>query len=123
SEVPVAVWDLPMLSVRAAVLGRLKRWKTICWLQDVFPEIAMRAGRLSEGLLARLLRWAARWSLRMSDRVIVVGRCMERRLLAVGLQPHRVVLISNWADGNQLTPVAAEENWFRKQPDLEGRHV
>ena len=119
----VVLSDPPMLSVLAAVLGRLKRWKTICWLQDVFPEIAMRAGLLPEGLLTRLLRWAARWSLRMSDRVIVVGRCMERRLLAVGLQPHRVVLISNWADGNQLTPVAAEENWFRKQQDLEGKLV
>src|SRR2546428_8569343 len=112
-----------MLSVLAAVLGRLKRWKTICWLQDVFPDIAMRAGLLPEGVLTGLLQVAARWSLRMSDRVIVVGRCMERRLLAVGLQPHRVVLISNWADGDQLAPVAAEENWFRKQQDLEGKLV
>src|SRR5438445_13598126 len=99
----VVLSDPPMLSVLAARLGRLKRWKTICWLQDVFPEIAVRAGLLQEGLLTRLLRWAAQWSLGLSDRVIVVGRCMERRLLAVGLQPHRVVLISNWAVGDYLT--------------------
>src|SRR3989441_5369636 len=119
----VVLSDPPMLSVLAAFLGRLKRWKTICWLQDVFPDIAVRAGLLQEGLLTRLLRWAAQWSLRMSDRVIVVGRCMERRLLAVGLQPHRVVLISNWADGDHLTPVASEDNWFRKQHGLEGQIV
>ena len=119
----VVLSDPPMLSVLAAVLGRLKRWKTICWLQDVFPEIAVRAGLLPEGLLTRLLRSAAQWSLRMSDRVIVVGRCMERRLLSVGLQPDRVVLISNWADGDQLTTVAPEENWFRKQQHLEGKIV
>jgi len=119
----VVLSDPPMLSVLAAVLGRLKRWKTICWLQDVFPDIAMRAGLLPEGLLARLLGWAAQWSLRMSDRVVVVGRCMERRLLAVGLQPHRVVLISNWADGDQLTPVAPEENWFRKQQNVQAKTV
>ncbi len=117
----VVLSDPPMLSVLAALLGRLKRWKTICWLQDVFPEIAVRAGLLQEGLLTRLLRWAAQWSLGMSDRVIVVGRCMERRLLAVGLQPDRVVLISNWADGNHLIPVAPGENWFRKQQELEGK--
>ena len=119
----IVLSDPPILSVLAALLGRLKRWKTICWLQDVFPEIAIRAGLLQEGLPVRLLRWAAQWSLRMSDRVIVVGRCMERRILAVGLQPDRVVLISNWADGDKLTPVAPDENWFRKRQELEGKVV
>src|SRR5438445_2635978 len=77
----VVLSDPPMLSVLAAVLGRLTRWKTICWCQVVFPDIAMRADLLPEGLLARLLGWAAQWSLRMSDRVVVVGRGMERRHL------------------------------------------
>ena len=119
----VVLSDPPILSVQAVLLGRLKGWKTVCWLQDVFPEIAVRAGTLREGLRARLLRWAANWSLRSSDRVIVVGRCMERCLLAFGLQRDRVVLIPNWADGDHLTPVAPEDNWFRKQHGLEGQIV
>src|SRR5207249_2365013 len=101
----------------------LKGWKTICWLQDVFPDIAVHAGTLREGLLARLLRWAANWSLGVLDRVIVVGRCMERHLLAAGLRRDHVVLIPNWADGDQLTPVSPEENWFRKQHGLERQIV
>src|SRR2546427_1687754 len=113
----------PDQSATAVLLGRLKGWKTVCWLQDVFPEIAVRAGTLREGLRARLLRWVANWSLRSSDRVIVVGRCMERCLLAFGLQRDRVVLIPNWADGDHLTPVAPEDNWFRKQHGLEGQIV
>ena len=119
----VVLSDPPILSVQAVLLGRLKGWKTVCWLQDVFPEIAVRAGTLREGLRARLFRWAANWSLRSSDRVIVVGRCMERCLLAFGLQRDRVVLIPNWADGDHLTPVAPEDNWFRKQHGLEGQIV
>ena len=119
----VVLSDPPILSVQAVLLGRLKGWKTVCWLQDVFPEIAVRADTLREGLRARLLRWAANWSLRSSDRVIVVGRCMERCLLAFGLQRDRLVLIPNWADGDHLTPVAPEDNWFRKQHGLEGQIV
>ena len=119
----VVLSDPPILSVQAVLLGRLKGWKTVCWLQDVFPEIAVRAGTLREGLRARLFRWAANWSLRSSDRVIVVGRCMERCLLDFGLQRDRVVLIPNWADGDHLTPVAPEDNWFRKQHGLEGQIV
>src|SRR2546426_662852 len=119
----VVLSDPPILSVQAVLLGRLKGWKTVCWLQDVFPEIAVRAGTLREGFRARLLRWAANWSLRKSDRVIVVGRCMEQYVLAFGLQRDRVVLIPNWADGDELTPVAPEANWFRKQHGLEGLSV
>jgi glycosyltransferase involved in cell wall biosynthesis len=33
------------------------------------------------------------------------------------------LVIPNWADGDQLTPVAPEENWFRKQHALEGQVV
>ena len=119
----VVLSDPPILSVQAVLLGRLKGWKTVCWLQDVLQEIAIRAGTLRKGLRARLLRWAANWSLRSSDRVIVVGRCMERCLLAFGLQRDRLVLIPNWADGDHLTPVAPEDNWFRKQHGLEGQIV
>jgi len=48
---------------------------------------------------------------------------MERCLLAFGLQRDRVVIIPNWADGDHLTPVAPEDNWFRKQHGLEGQIV
>jgi len=112
-----------MLSVLAVLLGRLKGWKTVCWLQDVFPEIAVQAGLLKDGRLTGVLRWVAHWSLRGCHRVIVVGRCMERHLLRVGIPRDRVMVISNWADGDSLTPVAPHDNWFRKEHGLEGRLV
>lgn len=119
----VAMSDPPMLSVLAVIVGRFKRWKAVCWLQDVFPEIAVRAGVLRDGVVALLLKRMARWSLRKSDRVIVVGRCMERRLLTSGISKDRVRLIPNWADGEHLAPVAAGENWFRTEHKLDGRIV
>ena len=33
------------------------------------------------------------------------------------------MVISNWADGDSLTPVAPHDNWFRKEHGLEGRLV
>src|SRR5712692_6741433 len=68
----VVLSDPPILSFQAVLLGRLKGWKTVCWLQDVFPDIAVHTGTLREGLFARLFRWAANWSLGALDRVIVV---------------------------------------------------
>jgi glycosyltransferase involved in cell wall biosynthesis len=112
-----------MLSVLAMLVGRLKGWKTVCWLQDVFPEIALKAGVLNNGKQAFMLMWLAHRSLRTTDRVVVVGRCMEQRLLAVGVSQDRLTVISNWADGEGLQPVAPANNWFRQQHQLDGRIV
>ena len=119
----IVLSDPPMLSVLAVLLGRLKGWKTLCWLQDVFPEIAVEAGLLKDGRVTRVLRQVARWSLRGCHRVIAVGRCMERYLLRVGTPQDRIVVIPNWADGDCLTPVAPHDNWFRKEHELDGRLV
>ena len=74
----VVLSDPPLLSVLAALVRVIKPVKTVCWLQDVFPEIAVRAGVLPKGLVARSLRRLAQWSLRQMDQVVVIGRCMER---------------------------------------------
>src|SRR6476646_10006665 len=113
--------DPPMLSVLAVVLGWLKRWKTVCWLQDVFPEVALKAGVLKQGKLASALMWLTHGSLRKTDRIIVVGRCMEHRLSELGIPRDRLTLIPNWADGECLKAVAPADNWFRKRHGLEGR--
>jgi colanic acid biosynthesis glycosyl transferase WcaI len=122
-ECLIVLSDPPMLSVLAALLGRLRRWKTVCWLQDVFPENAVQAGLIRDGWMARLLIRIAHRSVNYSSRVIVVGRCMKQRLLDAGISCQRIVYIPNWADGRSLIPVVTEENWFRTQHGLDGRFV
>src|SRR5689334_19719284 len=81
----VVLSDPPLLSVLAAMVRMVHPVKTVCWVQDVFPEIAVRAGVLPEGLVARCLRRITRWSLRQMDQVVVIGRCMERQMLLEGV--------------------------------------
>jgi colanic acid biosynthesis glycosyl transferase WcaI len=119
----IVLSDPPLLSTLSAVIGRLKRWKTICWLQDVFPENAVRAGLLPAGWASRTLRRIAAWSLQTTDCTVVVGRCMERHLRLMGGPPRRVVLIPNWADRDALTPVPRDDNWFRDRHGLNGQLV
>jgi glycosyltransferase involved in cell wall biosynthesis len=119
----VVLSDPPLLSVLAVIVGVLKRCKTVCWLQDIFPEIAIRAGVLSEGHLARVLRWIASWSLQHTDRTVVIGRCMERHLLSHGMPASKVLRIANWADGSYVQPVNRQENWFAKEQEFGDRFV
>ena len=119
----VVLSDPPLLSVMAAVVRMIKPVKTVCWLQDVFPEIAVRAGVLPEGLIARCLRWLARWSLRQMDQVVVIGRCMERQILSEGVPPLSLSRISNWADGTHIKSLPRGENEFLQQHNLENQFV
>lgn len=119
----VVLSDPPLLSVLAAVVGMVKPLKTVCWLQDVFPEIAVRAGVLSEGFVARCLRWLSRWSLRQMDQVVVIGRCMERQILREGVPSPSLARIPNWADGTHIKSLPKHQNDFLQAHNLENQFV
>ena len=119
----VVLSDPPMLSLFAATVRIFNPIATVCWLQDMFPDIAVRAGVIREGMLAKILRRMAQWSLRQMDQIIVIGRCMERRLLSRGLSPRKVAIISNWADGSHIRPFPKEDNTFASRHGLKNRFV
>lgn len=119
----VVLSDPPLLSVLAAVVGMVTSVKTVCWLQDVFPEIAVRAGVLPEGLAARCLRRLARWSLRQMDQVVVIGRCMERHILSEGVLSASLTRIPNWADGTHIKLSSKSQNEFLRRHNLVNQFV
>ena len=119
----VVLTDPPLLSVLAAVVRMVKRCKTVCWMQDVFPDIAIQACAFREGIIARMLRRLGRWSLRRMDRVVVLGRCMERHVLELGVPPERLVRIPNWADGALIRPLDRADNPFLDEVKLRDRFV
>ena len=119
----VVLSDPPLLSVLAALVRFQNPVKTVCWLQDTFPDIAVRAGVLDDWFAGPVLKRIAKWSLRRLDRVIVIGRCMERRILSEGLPSQSVIQIPNWADGHLIQPVPRHENAFLRRHGLQDRFV
>src|SRR5262245_56026720 len=119
----VVLSDPTLLSLLAAMVRMVKSVKTVCWLQDVFPEIAVRAGVLPEGLFARGLRWLSRWSLRQMDQVVVIGRCMERHVLSEGIPSPSLARIPNWADGTHIKSLPKSQNEFLQRHTLENHFV
>jgi glycosyltransferase involved in cell wall biosynthesis len=119
----IVLTDPPLLSVLAALVGTVKRCRTVCWLQDVFPEIAVQAGVIKKGSLARILQSLAVWSLRRMDRVVVLGRCMEHRVKVWGLSAEKITWLPNWSDGTCIYPLERCENRFVDQHKLQDRFV
>ena len=107
----ITLTDPPLLLVLGPFLKWFKKCKLIHWAQDIYPEVAEELGVTNKGgFLARLLRRLSTWALRRQDLIIVVGRCMQQRLLQRGVDPGKIVVIPNWAQaGNRESKGEAPE--------------
>lgn len=120
----VAKTDPPLISVPASWVTRWRGARLVNWLQDVFPEVAVELGVKALG--GRLGAWVSRLrdnSLRVAMMNVVLGERMAERVVARGVDAGKVRVISNWADGEAITPLPAEANPLRAEWNLIGRFV
>lgn len=99
----VAKTDPPMLSVPIGVAARLKRSIHVNWLQDLFPEVAERAGvSLARGPTGRILKWLRNRSLKTAKMNIAIGEAMRDKILLEGVSVKSVQVIPNFCDDETL---------------------
>lgn len=123
-DVVVAMTDPPLVSVPAAWVAYRRGARLVNWLQDVFPEVGEALGvRLAGGTTGRWLRGLRDRSLRRAAANVVVGRRMRDRVAATGVDPRRVTVIENWADGAALRPLVPDANPLRDEWGLDGKFV
>jgi colanic acid biosynthesis glycosyl transferase WcaI len=110
-DVVLCMTDPPMVGDVAWVVARRRRVPLVVISQDVFPEIAVKLGRLTNPVLVRLLDVLTRFYLRRADRVIAIGETMRRRLEEKGVRSQRLRVISNWIDTAAITPADRANGW------------
>jgi len=120
----IAETDPPLISIVAMVAAKLKRARQINWLQDVFPEVASLLGanplpRPIDGLLRR----CRDLSLHRAEMNIVLGTRMREKLEAIGISPHRIQVIENWADLDPGGPKPVSMSALRSDLRLHDRFV
>jgi glycosyltransferase involved in cell wall biosynthesis len=103
--------DPPMIGDVAWVVARRRRVPLVVISQDVFPEIAVKLGRLTNPVLVRLLDVLTRFYLKRADRVVAIGETMRRRLEEKGVRSQRLRVIPNWTDTAAITPVDRDNGW------------
>ncbi|MHB8589545.1 MAG: glycosyltransferase family 4 protein [Candidatus Dormibacteraceae bacterium] len=99
----VLVWtDPPLIGLVAALAARAQRVPFVLATQDIFPDIAIQLGRLTNPAVIRLLRWAARRQFSSAVRIVSLGQDMDRRLRALGVPSQKIRTVANWADGSLI---------------------
>lgn len=123
-DIVIVETDPPLISVIAALVAHARGAKTINWLQDIFPEVAIALGvSTMQGYLGKLLLKMRNYSLYKANRNVVIGERMLDYLHTYYKLGDNLVVIHNWADGEAIIPLAHEKNPLRQEWGLGDKFV
>lgn len=111
----------PYLPLLGWVLHRLTRTPYMVLLYDLYPDVLVELGVLTEKhWLIRLWRTINRWMLADAQELIVLSEPMKSRV--VKWRPelsNKVQVIYSWADPDRIHPRAKKDNWFVQKHQLQ----
>lgn len=73
--------------------------------------------------MIRVFSGLERFAYRTATRISVIADGFTKNLLAKGIEPEKIVEISNWVDVNFIKPLSKENNYFRQENNLEDKFV
>ncbi len=124
----------PPLTLGPAGWAVARRWRVpfVFNIQDVFPDVAVEVGALTNRKVIALAAWLERATYRRADAVTVLSDDLAANVqakLVRGLsgaaadrQRSKVQVIPNFVDTNRIRPVP-RENSYRREHGLSGKRV
>lgn len=115
-DVVVTLTTPPMIPLLGSLLAVTGRTRFVCWVMDVYPDIAIRSG-----LLSRMGPTQALWSVlgqiayRSADRIVVLGDDMKDSLERKGVPAQKIDVVPCWACSTEVFPIDETENAFRAE--------
>ena len=105
-DVCVSLTTPPFIALIALVLSRVKGTRSVIWVMDVYPDVAVAFEVLAEGcLLCRLLTWLSRRIYRTAGAIISLGEFMTNRLVEMGVNRDKITVVHNWVPGEDVSQV------------------
>jgi glycosyltransferase involved in cell wall biosynthesis len=101
-DVVVAMTDPPVVGLVGLLLAKRHSRPFVQISHDVYPEIAVALGKLRSPAVVATWRWLNRIVRTSASSVVVVGRDMEERLVADGVDPDKIVVVPTWASEQPL---------------------
>jgi colanic acid biosynthesis glycosyl transferase WcaI len=111
------------LAAAAALLSRVKRIPLVVSVQDIFPDVAVNLGVLSEkSLLVKAARIIEKMVYRQATGISVIGESFRQNLERKGVATDKIEMIPNWIDTKFIKP-KAKENSFSRRYGLTGKFI
>lgn len=99
ADVVVSGSSPPCLLLVATFVAFWHRARSVHWIMDLYPEIAVALGEIRDGLPARCIAAAMGWAYRRAAAVVVLDEDMADRLRKYRVEPE---IIGVWAFANLI---------------------
>lgn len=110
----------PFLGVIGAFVSLFRRHNYVVLLHDAYPQLAVWVGAIkSGGMIEKIWHKANRFAYRRSKETIVLCQAAKELVCTeYGIDPEKVHVIPNWADGSLLKPMPKSESQFANAQNL-----
>jgi colanic acid biosynthesis glycosyl transferase WcaI len=112
----------PNMGVTGMLASLLRGAPYVLNVQDIYPDVAIRAGVLREGRLSACFQRIENAVYRRASRVAVISEGFRQNLLAKGVPDSKVAVLPNFVDIETLVPLPPLTP-LRQELDLEDRVV
>lgn len=119
----IYVYSPPIfLGIGAWLIKLFKRAPVVFNVQDIYPDVAIAHGFLTNPALIRAFKAFEKWVYNRSTRVTVISEGFRGNLLEKGVADRKIDIIPNCVDAEQFRP-APRDNEFRRELDVGDRFV
>ena len=109
--------------VPAAILSWLYRTPIVLNLQDILPDAAVHVGLIRNHKMIRLFTWLEKFAYKTARKISVISDGFTENLLEKKVSKEKIIEIPNWVDINFIKPLEKEDNYFRKENNLDDKFV
>jgi len=125
NDVVLVASSPPMLPFLAIIASFLKRAKSVIFIFDLYPDIAVTGGVLKEkSFLTKIVRWTTKFFYQKATMVFIPGRDMQKlsqkRFSGNNLSVHFIPLP---VDTDEIRPMKREENELISSLNLNNNFV
>ena len=116
----------PFISLHGLFIKIFKKSKVIYNIQDLYPDIAVKLGKLKNKSFIFFLKNLSRYIIQKMDRVIVVGEYMEKKIkrsMPKEMDTKHISTIHNWADGEVIKATSEVNNYIAREWGIENKFV
>ena len=91
--------------------ARLRRARYVYGIFDIYPEAALEAKAIRDGLLFRMALKMDTWVCRHAARIRVIGQRQKETLVQRGISEGKIGIVPLWLEASRVQPQGRAANW------------
>jgi colanic acid biosynthesis glycosyl transferase WcaI len=86
----------------------------VCVIYDLYPDVAVESGHVTNPLVLLLARWVERVTYRLSDRIVVLSDGFRESLVARGVSEGKIWVVPVWLQPDEISPRDRDTEFRRR---------